>query len=734
MKRTCAILSLLWAACGAPASTPSAPDAALAPDATSRSDVEPLDAAAPPPEAGIADAGPGEDAAVPEAPDSGLAPLAPNRWERIQVEAPVVVWEHGAAYDPGARRFVQTGGHVLGGYPQSSYSFLFDPWQARYALSLSPRRPQRMCLVDQVYVDSLERMLLSQGSVEHGSLSSGGLSADATSIDWSYRTRPPAGPWLYDARGERWEDARILGTTMGSRFHSQLAYDAGSDLVAYLLDTSLSLYSPRQNQAWQVPLPLELQGRRSYGIAADPELRKFYVFGGSSQSPSSFWMNAPDPAAAYAAQVKDDLWEYDVASGSFRQILGPAPPRGMPTADFMRVPLVYDAGSRALFTLQTATSSAVLGGFMAWPRPELWRFDLETQRWSLHETEEVPRFPGLLRLGPGGRLFLFGGGGDGDSQRPATSREVYWLKPEVQGRAPSPRPPPRPELADIRGAEVELRFPAAVPLEVFRARTNRAAGAEEKLSPAPITSGSFIDRSAEAGIAYAYRIRRVSGGPYSLPVFTQPARPSGLSAEVESAAQVHLRWEASPDPSLRYHVYRARGRGAPEQITAAPIVGPRFDDMEPGLEDGVIRRYYVTALNAAGLESGPSPLAYSVPEAPRWFQSAAIDPITVELRWDGADGLGVEIYYVDHHLNTLSLPNEEIDAWIAAWTKVTPAPVQGGVWRFTIPEASRAQPSAYFFARAVNVLGQPGFITDLSSPQDLRFAPATPERPEWPRR
>lgn len=155
------------------------------------------------------DAGDAEDAAPALPPDSGLAPLpalVANRWERIATDAPLQVWEHGAAYDAVSRRFVQTGGHVLGGYPQSSYSFLFDPWEKRYSLLLSPTRPQRMCLVDLVYVYLLGRLLLSQGSVEHGSLF-GGLSADGTFIDWSYRTRPPAGPWLFDARADRWEDA-----------------------------------------------------------------------------------------------------------------------------------------------------------------------------------------------------------------------------------------------------------------------------------------------------------------------------------------------------------------------------------------------------------------------------------------------------------------------------------------------------------------------------------------------
>lgn len=150
----------------------------------------------------------------------------------------------------------------------------------------------------------------------------------------------------------------------------------------------------------------------------------------------------------------------------------------------------------------------------------------------------------------------------------------------------------------------------------------------------------------------------------------------------------------------------------------------------------MLRRYYVTAVNPAALESGPSPLAYSVPEAPAWFQASQLDPTTVLLRWElPAQGeVGAEIYFNDRHLNTLSQPGAEIDAWIAAWTKITPAPLSGGELRFTIPEASRSQPNSYFFARAVNRLGQAGFITDVSSPLDLRFAPATPERSEWPRR
>lgn len=102
-----------------------------------------------------------------------LPPLASNAWEKLDLTAPTIVWEHGATLDATTQTWVQTGGHVLGGYPQSSYTFGFDPWANAFSLSTAPVRPQRMCLVDSVSVESIGKVLLSQGSVDHGSLSTG---------------------------------------------------------------------------------------------------------------------------------------------------------------------------------------------------------------------------------------------------------------------------------------------------------------------------------------------------------------------------------------------------------------------------------------------------------------------------------------------------------------------------------------------------------------------------------
>lgn len=678
--------------------------------------------------ADTADAAPAPDATFPP-----LLALPLDTWVRVATAAPNNTWEHGLAYDGVTRRWIQAGGHVLGGYPQSSYTIAFDPWSAAFSLSTAPRRPQRMCLVDLVYADGIEQLVLSQGSVEHGSLSTGALSADALSIDWTYRRRPPAGPWLYDARADRWEDARLVGETMGSRFHSQLAYDSGSDVVAYLLDTALSLYSPRQNRAWRRALPEALHGRRSYGIAADPDAGRFYVFGGSTQSPESFWAGAADVAAAYDAQVRDDLWSYELATDRWTRLDVSPPPRGMPTIDFLRVPLVYHAPSRSLLTLVTGTRTYVPGGYAAWPAPELWRFDLDAQTWSLHPTRDVPRFAGLLRVATHeDRLFMLGGGDDGEGRRPSLSRQMFALALSLSPRRPAP--PRAPEVSTSTGAAVALRFVVGEAVHVYRAPSAESPGPEVQLSAVPITDGRWLDTTAQPRTAYVYRLRRVGEAAASAPVFTQPERPRGLEAEVQATDRVVLRWSTRRPSTDGFHVYRARGHEGGRRVTTAPLVAPEWVDTSPGLDDGIIRRYWVTAVAPSGLESGPSPQAYSVPDAPSWLEARPLDATTVELSWSAPPGLGVDVYYQDRHLNTLSLPGAEIDAWVAGWTKVTPAPVTSGRWVFTIPEASRGQPHAYFFARAVNTLGQAGFITDLTSPRDRRFAPATPTEPAWPRR
>lgn len=662
-------------------------------------------------------------------------PMLPaNSWARFEARNPGNIWESGAAFDARTETLVQVGGHVLRGYPQSSYTFRFHPRDGGFSLSTAPVRPQRMCLVDTVWISSLSRVLLSQGSLEHGSLSKGALSSDGTAIDWTYRRPPPPGPWLYDPRADTWEDARLVSTTMGSRFHSSLAYDEGSDRVGYLLADELTLYLPRLNRVQRRALPDGLKGRRSYGIAADPDARRFYVFGGSTQTPLPFWTTSSDLTESHEAQVKNDLWEYDIPTDRWT-LLAPSSlaPKGMPTADFLRVPLLFHPQTRSLFTIQVPVSRYIDGGASAWPPAALWRFDLDAREWSPHLAGEGPRFPGLLRLGPEDRLLLLGGGQDGDAQRPALSQEVWWIRPTLD--RPTHPSPPALELVRVTATSVELAFEPDSAIDVFRAPAGEVMGPELLVASA-VTSGRFVDEMSTE--AFAWRVRRVGERRFSPPVFNQPTRPEGVVADVTGPRAVTVRAKAMVESSVvGFHMHRARGFGAPERLTTTPVPLP-FTDTTVDLTDGVLRRYWVTAVSLPGLESGPSPQAFTAPDSPWWFDAQVVDAGVVDLSWalrPGAPPSAVEVFFNDTHVNTLGQPAMVIDGWVANWRRAAIVPAGESALRFVVPDASRAMPHTYFFLRAVNVLGQPGFITDIVSPTDTRFVSATARTSgQWPRR
>lgn len=644
-------------------------------------------------------------------------------WVRVAQHRPTNVWEHGAAYEPNVHALIDFGGHVLGGYPQSSYTFRFDTQTFTDTLSTAPARPQRSCLDDVVFVSSINRVLATTQSVEHGSMPQGGLSADGKRIERDYQ-HGSVGPWLYDARADAWEDARISGQAFGSRFHSQLVYEPGSDSVAFMLATTLTLYHPRTNAVTSVALPPELVGRRSAGAAEDPNRRALYFYGGSSQTPNPFWTGATDVAAAYDAQVLNDLWQFDMVTQTWAQVHSErVPPRGAPTYDFMRLPLVYHPPSDSLLLLVTPIDHFVAPA--SWPTAQLWQFDLKRRDWALIDLANAPAFPGLLRFAfEEGLLVMLGGGNEGATGRPSLSQEasVVSLGDDLNRE---PRPPPAPLLRQAPDGQVSLEFAANVRFDVFRSTLRPEPSAEEQLNDEPVTSGHFVDVTAKPLEVYAYRLAGAGlrSQVRSLPAFNQPARPTQVLASVVDAHHVHLSWALLDAQPVDHFIVSRNELRIGEAQTAS------FDDTTVDLSTGLIATYTVQAVSAGGLVSGKSPRAYSAPEAPRSFRAFKSGD-TVTLKW--ADEGGVNVYFNDTHLNTLGVPAADLDAWMSSWQRVNPSPITGGVFEFTVPLASRSKPHTYFFARAVNALNQEGFITDLLSPTDSRFVAATPDDPRWP--
>ncbi|MBM4047454.1 MAG: hypothetical protein FJ279_20300 [Planctomycetes bacterium] len=185
-------------------------------------------------------------------------------------------------------------------------------------------------------------------------------------------------------------------------------------------------------------------------------------------------------------------------------------------------------------------------------------------------------------------------------------------------QAPMPLPDPLPTLhaALTDDHAVELSWPRAASTIGLQFELHRSGSADFAPSPdtqiALTTSFRFTDVLAPAG-PQRYALVVTSGERRSPPVRTTltmptappPPAPSGLAA-TPKPGEVVLRWEPSPKPSLRYHVYRAKdGSEAWTKLTDEPLRTTAYSDAN--LSAGERFAYAVRSLDRRGQESPPTP-------------------------------------------------------------------------------------------------------------------------------
>lgn len=261
-------------------------------------------------------------------------------------------------------------------------------------------------------------------------------------------------------------------------------------------------------------------------------------------------------------------------------------------------------------------------------------------------------------------------------------------------------------------------------------------GVYEKINKRIVLKGEFEDTNIEPGAVYAYQLTpsfAPSNTIRSLPAFNQPWHPRGLRASVESTNAVVLRWNANSERDLAgYKVYRAIGpeieHATGKLLTPQPLRETTFTDTTDDLSDEVVRFYWVTAINLGGIESGASPLAHSFPPVPLGLTivpgegPSNRDGILLgyRVRWEWPSDVkvtGFHVYYADKHRNGSNGPGGTYDQ---DWKRLTESPHAGNEFVFPLA-ADDPRTNHYFHVRAVNILGQEGFFTDIISPTDLRF-------------
>jgi hypothetical protein len=568
---------------------------------------------------------------------------------------PNIMWESSVSYDPRSKQVVRHGGHVLGGYAQSRFTFLYGTESRSFNYSKAPRPAPRQCLVDSTFLGSIGRTAYVNGGAAHGSIPYGSFQAGFTKIDIG----DSLGPWLYDGATDTWEEARTFPSEWTRKNHMQVAWDGSTDAMLGLYGDKLTVYSAHANKTTYRALPMPLLLRSAYGIAADPIHGKVVLFGGAS---NGSWEGFPgDPVVNYADHIKADTWIYDASADTWKDVTSTvAPPPGMPRSDMVKLPMIWHASSGRIILHQVPVSTPNLD-YTSWPDAEFWAFDVERETWSkLPVSGDIPAFFGSMAYDSDrDEIVMFGGGRDGDSQRPNLSRELYVCKVALDG-APRPTLPVNLNI-DVSKTEVSLSWDAGLgPMDIYRAKADGVASTYS-LVKSGVTTGTYSE--PVAADPSAYRVMAKEKSLASSVVFDSPNRPTGMVASVESATSVRLSWAANA--GLSYRVYRARGGeiGNGQGKLLGETATGTLTDMSDDLSDGVARFYWVTAVSPAGRESGPSPYATSMPDRAEsvHIESAGVGKTLLQWQWNnGTKVAGFRVYHVNRHMNTNDCPADVI--------------------------------------------------------------------------
>lgn len=641
------------------------------------------------------------------------------------------IYENGIAFDPKTSEIVHTGGHVNNSYAQNSYTYLYSTKDFTTRQSKNKVPPPRQCLMDGTFISSLGKAAFAHGNTAHGSMSFGYFKEGFTKIGLADAV---GSPWVFDAIEETWEMARPLGLQFDRRHHAPISYNEFLDAVVSMGDQNLLIYYPRLNQVTQHLLPAELIARSFYGIASNPLTGEVLVFGGNS---GGLWdFKADTRFADYNKYIQNDTWIFDPRSKAWSKISeGPVPPKGLPRAfGFSAHSMIYHPNSNSAL-IRLIPINEFVDDFKSWPAAEFWSFSFESKKWTKISASQSPKFQGLMNWDSVNNQLVILGGGEDAVARVTDSRQMHTCRfTEVYEKGTDPslldQKVSNPQLIskDDQSYVISWSNPSSLKHQVYRAEIGVLPLKLEKV--AETTAGQVIDTNNEKK-RFTYYLSR-SGHLRSQVILNgYPIRPEGLTLSVNSGSEVSLTWKSNPEEDLiGYHVYRFKGgeisKATGTRITSAPILATQYVDKQVDLTDKIAQFYVVTAVNKAGVESGFSAWKSSFPEIPISPKVKLVDEKTILLKWSWPNQVkvkGFRIYYNPLHINTNGLAPEEVFAWYDSW--LPGELVTGTEFTFKVSDAN-LKSNHYFYLRAVNVLDQEGFMSDIFSPKDWKFPPHDP--------
>ncbi|MFW6163919.1 MAG: hypothetical protein ACODAJ_14210 [Planctomycetota bacterium] len=633
------------------------------------------------------------------------------------VPSPRMGYETSYGYDWLRRRLIRYGGHNQGGGgEQNSEVWIYDLANDVWDLMEPNDAPPGVCCAQQnVFHDALRKFIRFPAfSGSHGWQSFREIYLKNSSV-WTYdldtntwrAMRPCPEVWPRPLRGAAYDPHHqvvVLHGGEGGR-HGTVVYDLHAN-------------------AWHrmdPPEPKPQPNLSQPGFTYDAVNRVFVLFG------SQF-------------QTDERTWLYDLRKSRWRVLDVNQHPPGAKTSP------VLAADTRngvVLCSVQRGEKDRTL---------ETWALDVAKKTWTRLDIEPPPASGNrnrVLTYVPDQNLFVLE-----NRTREPKEQQIWTFR---YAKAPPPVRRLRGLQVATEADRVTLTWEIRDATTIARFDVYRGEGTRPwEVDLRPVAEGvrgvEYVDRGVKQGVLYHYQVRGKTlnaAGAESFVVRAQPRVVTDLVVSAVAPKRVELTWpKAEARDVVGYHVERAdvaaystdevtrlrivpgndlavgriKAIGPFQRLTLQPVEEPGFVDETVDLRGGqksiadpiggsplrekdvdaagkpyrfAVYAYCVRAVNRLGVESGPSPFAFTYPSAVEHVFAKEEPGGTCRLKWRANAEKGLRGYHVYRHQGRWNKQPIE---------RLTPEPIAAT----TFLDEAAGEPTRRYEIAAVDALGQVG--------------------------
>lgn len=674
-------------------------------------------------------------AALSQAQEPGRLDLPDNTWVKLSPLAetppsPRLGYEGACVWDSHRHAIIRYGGHNQGGGgEQNAEVWTFDPLSARWTLMQPNTSPPGICCGQQNLFDPLTGRYLRfpAFSGSHGWQWFRGIYLNDSSL------------WTYDLLTNTWRNMRPLPTahprplrcaSWDSEFQVAVVFGGEGSNEGTLV------YDPYTN-TWMQMNPQPQPAFRSGGNMAYDAARKVHVLFGAQtiDDPHTWtydlrnnkWLDRK-PAGLPPTDGNDAVLTYDAVNRVVIALVKVTTGEGETATSHLET-WAYDAGENTWTKMNPPQEPDPSGN-----RARQLMFAPELNVVFLENRTHPPRRPHEQQIW------------------------AYRFARQMPDPDAPPLPPTKLRVTTAAtGATLtwEASPSAVAAYTVYRGTGTYPWQVDyQPLATVGADQRTYRDERIEQGTIYFYALRSIDAqerqGPRSIAVRTQPPVVEDLVVSVTSPTRVALRWNPlQADTIVGYHVERApvevytedqlvrlkshtmplpepsvgaiKSIGAFTRITREPLDEPSMTDtsidltnvQQPDDEPIYARRfsdeyvdaggrpyrfavygYRVRAVNALGVESGPSAVCYTIPSAPQ-FVFAKENGTTCDLKWQANPEQairGYRVYRMDGRFAGAAIP------------RLTPDPFTA----LSYQDDGAGEVTRRYYVVAVDALGQEG--------------------------